>query len=73
MKYLVMIHHIVDISPLLSGDKIVYFDTKKEADSFIDGCRIALDINFDDLYTKPIDASEINDEAYINYKNVHYM
>lgn len=68
MKFLAIIDNNF---PLLSEDKIIYFDTQEEVKNLIEGCYLIF--KKDDISIKPIDFSEINNEKYINYKNVHYM
>lgn len=68
MKYLVIIDKKF---PLNYEDKIVYFDTEQEAEQFIDGCYLVL--RRQDMEFKPIVDSEINDNEFINYKDVHIM
>lgn len=68
MKFLIIINNHCYLQ---CQDKTVFFDTEDEAKKFIEGCAIINIIA--DMTIKPIDASEINDEVYINYKDVHYM
>ena len=68
MKYLVIINGQF---PLNYQDKIVYFDSEEEVIKFIDGCYLIHIKN--NMVFKHIELSEINDEKFINYKDVHIM
>lgn len=70
MKYLIIIGNEF---PLLCEDKIIYFDTEEETKGIVEYyCTYIVD-NRDNISIKPIDVSEINDDKFINYKDVTIM
>lgn len=70
MMFLILINY----SPLMSQDKIIFFDTEKEANNFIEGCRdVGISLFEYLMKIQPIDSSKIDNEKFINYKDVSYL